>query len=661
MEYFAQLLLNGLTIGAIYALAAVAFSLVYGVVRMVNFAFGEFFMLGAFITVSLMLDQISLFGVSVAMPHFALPLAAAFGIVLAGILGVVVDRLAYRPLRNAPRLAPLITSIAISVLLQSGAQSIWGAEELRFPENPLSEMEVIVLFNSLYLTVPEALTIIVAVVAMLGVHQFVARSRLGRAMRATADNSTASTLIGIPVNRIIAIAFLLGSGFAALAGILYAQTYGFAHATMGFIPALKALTAAVLGGIGSIPGAALGGLLLGMMETLGGGYLPNGNAWKDAISFSVLILLLYFRPQGLLGRPETVAGERGSLLGNSPQSGWLMARVEHLLGKFASPSPWLMIALVAVAASLAFVVTSDYWLRILIFVLIYGMLASGLNVVVGFAGLLDLGYVAFWAVGSYFTSIIFILVMRQGFGIESAEVWWLMYANFIVGGVLAALAAMCIGYPTLKLRGDYLAIMTLGFGEIIRIVAINWVDLTRGPMGIRDIPLPNLFGYELASAQAQYLYALALAALVVFVIARIVRSHVGRAWVAIREDEDAAEAMGIPTSRYKLYAYAFGGFIGGLVGTFYAHSQQYISPFNFSLFENILLLMLVVLGGLGTLIGPFIGALIWVVFLQLALDLPFVEAFPEARFALLGLLLILLMLYRPQGLAAKARVKLVAQ
>src|SRR5690606_34555938 len=134
------------------------------------------------------------------------------------------------------------------------------------------------------------------------------------------------------------------------------------------------------------------------------------------------------------------------------------------------------------AVALAFVVSDDYWLRIFIFVLTYGLLASGLNIVVGFTGLLDLGFVAFWAVGAYFTSIVFILVLKNQYGVRPDEVWWLLYVNLLVGGLLAAGAGLLLGYPTLRLRGDYLAIMTLGFGEIVRIVATNWIDLTRGPM-----------------------------------------------------------------------------------------------------------------------------------------------------------------------------------
>ncbi len=663
MDYFGQLLANGLVLGAIYALTAVAFTLVYGVVRLVNFAFGELFMLGAFLTASLMLPEVRLLGYSVPMPALPLPIAALGAVAITAAIGVVVDRVAYRPLRNAPRLAPLITSIAVSVVLQSVAQTIWGAEELRFPEFALATMPPVVLFDSIYLSVMDLVVMATAVVAMIGLSLFVARSKLGRAMRASAEDQTAAFLVGVPVHRVVAAAFAIGSGFAALSGLLYAQTYGFAHATMGFLPGLKALTAAVLGGIGSIPGAALGGVVLGLVEALGAGYMPNGSAYKDAISFVLLVLLLYVRPQGLLGRPELNTAGSGSLLGGAGAHGpaWLRGafeRIDVVLGKTGN-GDWRLAAAIALAAvAVGALVPSDYWLRILTTVVVYGMLAGGLNVIVGFAGLLDLGFVAFWAVGSYLTSILFVLVLKQGLGIAPDAVWWLLYLNLPLAGLLAAGFAVVLGTPTLRLRGDYLAIMTLGFGEIVRIVAINWIDLTRGPMGIRGIPAPTLFGLSLGSPRAQFFFALALAAVVLFAISRLVRSYVGRAWVAIREDEEAAEAMGVPTARYKLYAYATSGFVGGFVGVFYAHYQQYISPLNFSLFENIILLMLIVLGGLGTFVGPFVGAVIWIVFLQVAIDIPFVQAFPETRFALLGIVLVALMLFRPQGLAASARVDL---
>lgn len=661
MDILLQYLFNALMLGAIYALAAVAYTLVYGILEMINFAFGELFMFGAFLAVSLMLPQVSLFGFMVTMPGLPFLLAAPLAILIVAAMGYLIERCAYRPLRFAPRLAPLITAIAVSVALQNLAQSVWGAQEVAFPSFFLLEAKPIQIAGA-YISVVEIAVIVTAAIVMTALHFYVKMTRMGRAMRAAAQDVEAAALMGIPVNRVIAMAFIIGSGLAALAGIFYGAVYLFAHPHMGFMPGLKAMVSAVLGGIGNIRGAMLGGIVLGFAETFGAAYLPNGSAYRDAIAFAILILLLLFRPQGLLGTrlPNRLA-DRGSMAFKGSASA-IDAGLARLSAFFAGRdlaryAVWGVLALVAV--SVFFIFPSPYWARVFVFVLIYALLASGLNIVVGFAGLLDLGFVAFWAVGSYFTSIIFVEVLAKGYGVDVSSVWWLFYVNLLLGGGLAALFGMMLGYPTLRLRGDYLAIMTLGFGEIIRLVATNWVDLTRGPMGIRGIPVPSLFGYKLGSPVQLYLLGLVLLALTVFLIALMVRSYLGRAWVAIREDEAAAEAMGINTARYKLYAYSAGGFFGGVTGVFFAHSQQYISPLSFTLFENILILMLIVLGGMGTLAGPIIGAAIWVVFLEVARDMPFIQQHPELRFMALGILLVVLMIFRPQGLLGQKRKPLL--
>jgi branched-chain amino acid transport system permease protein len=318
----------------------------------------------------------------------------------------------------------------------------------------------------------------------------------------------------------------------------------------------------------------------------------------------------------------------------------------------------LLAVLLAVAVILPFLVGSNRWITLMTVVVIYVVLASGLNIVVGFTGLLDLGYVAFYAIGAYYTAIIFNQVLKVKFGVDIDAYWWLTWINFVVGGLLAALAGVLIGYPTLRVRGDYLAIMTLGFGEIIRIVALNWVGLTRGPSGISGIPKPAFFGYELSTQKSLYFLGLALALLSLWTISRIVRSRIGRAWTAIREDEVAAEAMGIHTSRYKLLSYATGAFFAGAMGVFFGHYLNYISPSSFMLMESFLILSLVVLGGMGNIAGPVLGAIVWVGLQEWLRDFPFVQAHPETRGIALGLILVLLMVFRPQGLLGSLRVKL---
>jgi branched-chain amino acid transport system permease protein len=266
--------------------------------------------------------------------------------------------------------------------------------------------------------------------------------------------------------------------------------------------------------------------------------------------------------------------------------------------------------------------------------------------------------VAFYAIGGYYTAIVFIQILRNGLGVDLDDYWWLMWVNVLVGGGLAALAGAILGYPTLRLRGDYLAIMTLGFGEIIRIVANNWVGLTRGPSGISGIPGPRVFAFELSNSLHLYYLGLAMAVVSIFCISRMVRSRIGRAWTAIREDEVAAEAMGIHTSRYKLLSYASGAFFAGVAGVFFGHYLNFIHPSNFRFLESIVMLSLVVLGGMGSIIGPVVGAVVWVTLQEWLRDVSFVQAHPEVRGIAMGAILVLLMIFRPQGIVGSRRVAL---
>jgi branched-chain amino acid transport system permease protein len=356
---------------------------------------------------------------------------------------------------------------------------------------------------------------------------------------------------------------------------------------------------------------------------------------------------------GIIETPADVAGERAGLrVKLNPVAAALTGRgpawVQRggLLGAFI------------IALGLPFLLHSDRWTTLLTIVVIYVVLSSGLNIVVGFTGLLDLGYVAFYAIGGYYTAIIFIKLLKMKFGIDIDAYWWLMWVNLLIGGLLAAAAGAILGYPTLRLRGDYLAIMTLGFGEIIRIVANNWVGLTRGPSGISGIPGPQLFGYHFSSTISLYYVGLAIGILSLFIISRIVRSRIGRAWTAIREDEVAAEAMGVHTSRYKLLSYATGAFFAGVMGVFFGHYLNFIHPSDFQLMESFVILSLVVLGGMGNLAGPVIGAVVWISLQEYLRNFSFVQTHPEIRGIAMGLILVLLMVFRPQGIIGSRRVAL---
>ncbi len=300
MDIFLQQIINGLVQGSVYALVALGYTMVYGILGLINFAHGEVVMVGAM--VALMAIQALL--LAALSPVLVLILSVMIAVAACMALGYSIERIAYRPLRNAPRLAPLITAIGVSIVLQTLAMIIWGREYHAFPQLLPNNSHNIA---GAIITEVQIAIVIVAILVMLGLMLLVHRTRLGRAMRAVAENQTAARLMGVNVNQVISTTFMLGSALAAIAGIMISANYGVVHYYMGFLLGLKAFTAAVLGGIGNLQGAMLGGVLLGLIESLGAGYIGAltggilGSHYQDALAFMVLITVLIFRPSGLLG------------------------------------------------------------------------------------------------------------------------------------------------------------------------------------------------------------------------------------------------------------------------------------------------------------------------------------------------------------------------
>ena len=303
MDTLLQQIINGLVAGSIYALVALGYTMVYGILGLINFAHGEVLMVGAMVALQTVLF---LSTVAPGLPPLVLFLAAlAVAMPVCMLLGYTIERVAYRRLRNAPRLAPLITAIGISFLLQTLAMILWGREFHAFPQlidtTPMQPVE------GVFISPLQLVTIGLAFAVMAGLMILVNRTRLGRAMRATAENHRVAGLMGINANGVIAATFIIGSALAALAGVLFASNYAIAHYSMGFTPGLKAFTAAVLGGIGNLPGAMVGGLVLGLVESLGAGYIEQmsfgflNSSYQDIFAFMILGAVLIFRPSGLLG------------------------------------------------------------------------------------------------------------------------------------------------------------------------------------------------------------------------------------------------------------------------------------------------------------------------------------------------------------------------
>ena len=325
MDTFLQQIVNGLTLGCVYAVVALGYTMVYGIIQLINFAHGEVVMIGCMVAFSVIVAL-----APTGMPPLAIvTIGTAAAVPVCMMVGYVVERVAYRPLRNAPRLAPLITAIGVSIILQHLALLVWSRNIIAFPQ--IIELKLYHLGNSATSAAISnvQVAIIGASIAMMGgLLALVYRTKIGIAMRATSQNPQIAGLMGVDINKVISITFVIGAALGAVAGVMVGTYYGIAHYQMGFLLGLKAFSAAVLGGIGNLAGAVLGGILMGLIEALGAGYvgdftnvcfldqwLPGfsevcanspesslfGSNYKDVYAFIVLILVLVFRPQGLLG------------------------------------------------------------------------------------------------------------------------------------------------------------------------------------------------------------------------------------------------------------------------------------------------------------------------------------------------------------------------
>ena len=302
-------------------------------------------------------------------------------------------------------------------------------------------------------------------------------------------------------------------------------------------------------------------------------------------------------------------------------------------------------AITAFVAGIVFVVIfpfvmNTYQTNIMITALMYVVLGLGLNIVVGLAGLLDLGYVAFYAVGAYTYGL-----LNHHFGLG----FWIVLP---MGAFMGAFFGILLGFPVLRLRGDYLAIVTLGFGEIIRLILENWNEFSFGPSGIAQISRPSLFGIPLSlSNSIVYLYfvMIGMVMFTIFVVNRLQNSRIGRAWIALREDEVACQAMGIDKTRTKLTAFALGATWAGMVGVIFAAKTTFINPASFTFLESAMILAIVVLGGMGSIVGVAIAALVLILLPE------YLRAFSEFRMLIFGAIMVLMMVFRPQGIVANVR------
>ena len=606
-----QLAFGGLTIGCVYSLVGLGFALTLRATELINFAQGEMVMLGAFIGLTLI--------TSLPLPYFAVFLLA---VVLTGLFGVFMERFILRRIldNQAPLLNLLIATLGISIALQALAIILWGREPVPYPDIFQSQGVALLGVN----LQPLNLWILFLGLASMGaLHWFFQKTMTGISWRAASLDPSTAALYGVNRRRNVSLTFALSAALGGGAGVLIAPLF-FASFGLGHAILVKAFAAAAMGGFGVV-GTMFGGLALGVVETLAAGLVSS--EYKNVIMYLILlaILMFFFRPQIPAGRSIT----EGSKV--------VAARPVSLIGT-GSPL-WFKLVLPAAAVLLWLCIPlafDTYTMRILNLAVIFGVAVLGLQLIVGYTGQFSFGHAAFFGIGAYASAL---LTMKLNLP---------FIISLPLAGVLAGLAGWLVA-PLLRLSGHFLAIGTLATGEIIFLLMLNWKWLTKGAYGLYGIPFPSFFGYELDTDESFFILASLVLALVYFFLRRLTRSRFGRALIAVRENELAAMVTGIKVHQQKILAFVVGTACAGLAGALYAHYISYISPESFKFHVSVEMVTMVVIGGLGSMPGGIIGALVVILLPE------YLRALADYRLVVYGAMLITFMMFLPGGLTDLAR------
>jgi branched-chain amino acid transport system permease protein len=593
---------NGLIIGNIYALLAVGLALIFGVANLINFAHGSVYTVGAYIGWA-----------SISFLHTPLPITLLLVIVGCGLLGIAIERVGLRALHGRSRIAPLLATIGISLVLDQLVQLICSPDPRALP-NQLGDRRFHIGGGTI-----GTLDILIAGIGIGSaalLYLFLRFTKLGWAVRATAQDQDAARQMGVDTDRVNMTVFAIASALGGVGGVLVGMYYNDIDPNMSFDATLKGVVAMMIGGLGNVPGAIGGGLLLGLTESYG--IALFGSSYRNLFAFALLILILVAAPNGLFQRRREMPPE--------PLTGTFVARSQSV-----RLPPWLLAGAV-VAAALLPLTNQPYLLQTLTNGLLSALLALSLTLVAGTVGQISLGHAALLAIGGYAS------------GLLALDLGWPVDVSVPAAGLITAALGTLLVYPALRMRGHYVSIATLGIGQIVALVILNWTGLTRGAMGLTGLPPPEIGGFDLTSVRSVYWLVLALVVGIALLQARLLSSHLGRAWRAIREDDVAARSYGVDANRYKALAFGFGGFGAGIGGAITAHVYSYIDYQTFSATLSILALTMVILGGLGNIVGAILGA-------ALLTALPEMFRFAaDYRMLAYGLVLLLLIRYRPQGL-----------
>ncbi len=635
-----QLFGFGLSNGAIIALNALGVTLVYSVVRTVNFAAGDLFALSTVLTTQIILAL----GLRAGEPGLTTvggllaALVASMG--WGALANMAVERLAFRPFRGHSRLAPLIAGIGLSFVLFQMAIAWRTIAEVGFG-NPEHHSDVDNLANVPHFGIPVLLPDLnlaqlvglpfrytlrdlvllgVAVCLALLVTWFLAATKAGRMLRACAEDAEMAILCGVNRDQAMSGVFALGGALAGAAAFIFTLYYGRPFGQHGAESGLLAFTAAVLGGIGNPIGALVAGILLGILASFSDFILPA--QWTPVLVLAMLIGLLALRPNGLSAEDRGDLREE-ALQSATPHSIAMVAKIgiigrfslgshsgrEYLigipfvsrLGQFKQYLPLAILALFALAYPVLDTLLGFQRQAIINNMLIFALLALGLNVVLGMAGMLDLGYAACFAVGGYATA----LLINASFGAQLDFTLVLLF-----GMLAAALFGALNGVLTLRLRGDYLAVVALAFGQLVPRVIVNLSQWTGGSGGMAALPAPRLLGFQLVSQGQRYYLILILVVVVIVISQRLANSRIGRAWAALGADEIAAASCGISLAQVKPAAFVIGAAIAGIAAALSATVFGYVDPDQSDFRISAMTLAMVVIGGAGSPLGTVAGALL---------------------------------------------------
>lgn len=598
-------LFSGLIHGSAYALVAVGMSLVFGVTNVANFAQGSLVAVGMMIA----------WWLGSSLGWGIVPTLIAV-IVVSAILGLVLNVAVISPLEARKPIAALLATIGVGQILDNGLQIIFGPQTRPFPK--LLATYNYQLFGVRFGT-SDIVMVIIAVISMLALWAFLKYGRIGQAIRATSQDPEAARQMGIPVKSIRNISFVIGAVLAGISGIFVGLFNGNINPTNGGTIGMTAFVAATIGGLGSIPGAVIGGIALGVVEALGISWFGDGA--HDLITFGALLVILILRPQGLLGKNIDVKTE--------PLTGTFLGGGRPIV------LPWWGNVLGAVALLATPFFFNDYLSGVGTQIAIYAIAAVGLTLISGSAGQTILGMAGPFAVGAYASAIL------------TMQLKWPFLVALLAAGLIAALAASILTFPVWKLAGHYVAIATIGVGYVMVAIIRLAEPLTKGSLGIQGIAFPSVFGQSLYTQQMQYLLDVVVLIIALIIVSRVRASHLGHVFEAVGSDQDAAEALSIRTSAYKALAYALAAFFAGLAGSLLAHQYTYIDPTIFNVNMSLLVLTIIVMGGMNSPLGAVLGAIILIGGPEL------LRFATEVRVLLYGVLLILIILFRPQGLFAK--------